>query len=116
MDYYKKLTKTFIQKYWLARKPNAAVLNQWGLLATEHGLRCSSVTELWAILVTPCPRPFWAQRHGQLGNTALESIPKNKLHDQTVGAVSQSKADAKIEFPIRREIEIDCREDLMLLL
>jgi hypothetical protein len=23
MDYYKQLKKTFLQKYWLARKPNA---------------------------------------------------------------------------------------------
>src|SRR5262245_7350342 len=45
-----------------------------------------------------------------------ESIAENHLDDQSVGAGCQSRPDAKVEFPARAEIDVDYRNDQVLLL
>jgi len=45
----------------------------------------------------------------------IKAIPKNHLGDQVVGRTGETHAEAEIDLPLRRYIQIDRRENLMLL-
>ena len=45
-----------------------------------------------------------------------EAPPNNALHDQMIGRVRNVHARAEINFPIRRQIEVNRRKDLLRLL
>lgn len=46
----------------------------------------------------------------------FESATNDAFHDQMVGGASCSYADSKVEFPLRAEIDVDGREELLLLI
>jgi len=46
----------------------------------------------------------------------VEPPPQDHFDDQMIGASGESDSDAEIEFPLRTEIEIHRRKDLLLLL
>src|SRR5207302_668574 len=46
----------------------------------------------------------------------IEAIAENHFGDQMVCGMGHSHAEAEIDFPIRRKIKVDRREDLVLLL
>lgn len=46
----------------------------------------------------------------------IEAIAQNHLGDQMIRGVRHADAQSKIHFPFRREVQIDGRKDLLLLL
>src|SRR5437870_8185989 len=50
------------------------------------------------------------------GASKVEAIPENQLADEMVGRARDADAKAEIDFPLRRDVEVDGRKNLVLLL
>src|SRR5271156_2724664 len=51
-----------------------------------------------------------------VAQSEIESVTDDCFHDQVIGRASQSDAQAEIDLPLRRQVQIDCGKDLLLLL
>ena len=45
----------------------------------------------------------------------VEAPPENALHNQVIGRRGWAHADADVDLPLRRHVQIGDREDLLLL-
>src|SRR5882672_5314516 len=50
------------------------------------------------------------------GEWNSESASKNQLYHEIIGAAGQPNANPEIELPVRRKVQVERREDLVLLL
>src|SRR2546425_6372282 len=50
------------------------------------------------------------------GASKVEAVPENQLADEMVGRARDADAKAEIDFPLRRNVEVDGRKNLVLLL
>ena len=46
----------------------------------------------------------------------VESSPHNSLHDEVIGSGCRSYAHAEVNLPVGRDIQIDRRKKLLLLI
>ena len=51
----------------------------------------------------------------ETANGSSKAVAKDEFYDEAIGAVGEAEADAEVEFPFGREIQVERGKDLLLL-